>query len=77
MAASRLVVPQYVHAAGTEEIRIGMIGCGGRCSGAAADALSLGPDVKLVAMSDVFQKRMENIRGYFKSNFPASVRGHR
>jgi myo-inositol 2-dehydrogenase/D-chiro-inositol 1-dehydrogenase len=71
LAASRLVIPQHVHAAGTEEIRIGMIGCGGRCSGAASDALSLGPDVKLVAMSDVFQKRMENMRGYFKSNFPA------
>ena len=35
VAASRLVVPRYVHAAGAEEIRIGMIGCGGRCSGAA------------------------------------------
>jgi predicted dehydrogenase len=69
-AASRLVSPPLVHAAGAQEIRIGMIGCGGRCSGAAAQALSLGPDVKLVAMSDVFQKRMEEKRAYFKANAP-------
>jgi myo-inositol 2-dehydrogenase / D-chiro-inositol 1-dehydrogenase len=69
-AASRLVVPQFVHAAGSGDIRIGMIGCGGRCSGAAAQALSLGPDVKLVAMTDVFQKRMEEKRAYFQANAP-------
>ena len=34
--------PPAVHAAGNSEIRIGMIGCGGRCSGAADQALSLG-----------------------------------
>lgn len=71
MAASRLVVPQYVHAAGAGDIRIGMIGCGGRCSGAAAQALSVGPDVKLVAMSDVFEGRMNEKRNYFKANSPA------
>ena len=76
VAASRLVIPQYVHAAGTEKIRIGMIGCGGRCSGAAADALSLGPDVKLVAMSDVFQKRMEGAASISRPTSRA-VRGHR
>ena len=72
VAASRLVVPRYVHAAGTEEIRIGMIGCGGRCSGAAADALSLGPDVKLVAMSDVFQKKMEAHASISRPTIPTS-----
>ena len=70
LAASRLVVPRFVHAAGAAEIRIGMIGCGGRCSGAAADALGLGKDVKLVAMSDVFKKRMEDARAIFRTSFP-------
>ncbi|MHB8974511.1 MAG: Gfo/Idh/MocA family protein [Pirellulaceae bacterium] len=71
VAASRLIMPQFVHAAGNQEIRIGMIGCGGRCSGAADQALSLGPDVKLVGMSDVFQKRMEEKREIFRTKYPA------
>ena len=58
------------HAAGTEEIRVGMIGCGGRCSGAAASALRTGKDVKLAGMADVFQKRMEAKRKLFQTQFP-------
>ncbi len=69
-AASRLAFPQGVHAGGNADIRIGMIGCGGRCSGAAAQALGLGKDVKLVGMADVFQKRMESKKEYFKTTFP-------
>jgi myo-inositol 2-dehydrogenase/D-chiro-inositol 1-dehydrogenase len=58
------------HAAGKQEIRVGMIGCGGRCSGAGAQALSVGKDVKLAAMTDVFQGRMEAKRKYFSEKFP-------
>ena len=47
------------HAAGNQAIKIGMLGCGGRCSGAAAQALSLGKDVKLAGMMDVFEDRMQ------------------
>ncbi len=47
-----------------------MIGCGGRCSGAANQALSLGKDVKLVGMCDVFQKRMEARRKLFQRMYP-------
>ena len=44
-----------VHAAGSDEIRIALIGCGGRGGGAAADALSVpAGNVKLVAMADLF-----------------------
>src|SRR6516164_8997337 len=46
-------IPQ-VHAAGSELIQVALVGCGGRGSGAAFDALGtsrLGP-IKLVAMAD-------------------------
>lgn len=44
-----------VHAAGSAEIRVALIGCGGRGGGAAADALSVpAGNVKLVAMADLF-----------------------
>jgi myo-inositol 2-dehydrogenase/D-chiro-inositol 1-dehydrogenase len=46
-----------------------MIGCGGRCSGAAGAALAVGKDVKLAGMADVFQDRMETRRKYFQEKF--------
>lgn len=55
-----LAVGRAAHAAGAQVIRIGMIGCGGRCTGAAAQALAAGPDVRLVAMCDVFEPRLKS-----------------
>ncbi len=54
-----LSLNRSVHAQGSDIIRIGMIGCGSRCSGAAVQALSTGDDVRLVAMCDVFPERLE------------------
>src|SRR5687768_7718016 len=46
-------------AAGTDTIRVGVIGCGGRGTGAAANVLIAAPGVKLVAMGDTFKDRLE------------------
>lgn len=70
LAAGPLPLARSANAAGQQEVRIGMIGCGGRCSGAAAQALGLGKDVKLVAMADVFENRMRSKRSWFEKNFP-------
>lgn len=67
-AACALPIARSAHAAGNQTIRIGMIGCGGRCSGAADDALGLGKDVRLAAMCDVFEKRMRVKRQWFQQN---------
>lgn len=58
-ALAGVVVPA-VHAAGNDTIRVAVIGCGGRGTGAAVDAMSVkhGP-VKLVALADVFQDRVD------------------
>lgn len=50
------------HVAGTDEIRIGLIGCGGRGTGAAMNALASAEGVKLVAMADMFKDRLETSR---------------
>jgi hypothetical protein len=49
-----------VHAQGSETVQVALIGCGGRGTGAAANALSVsnGP-TKMVAMADVFQHRLD------------------
>ncbi len=50
-----------VHAGEDNTIRIALVGCGGRGSGAAVNALSVdnGP-IQLVAMADVFDRNLEN-----------------
>jgi len=60
-AASALMgaaIPR-VHAAESSTIQLALIGCGGRGSGAAVNALNTksGP-IKLVAMADVFEDRL-------------------
>ena len=54
-----LTVPATVHAAGSDTMRIGLIGCGGRGSGAAVQALRADANTKLVAMADAFEDRMQ------------------
>ena len=46
------------YAQGSDTIRVGLIGCGGRGTGAASQALSTEGGVKLVAMGDLFADRL-------------------
>jgi predicted dehydrogenase len=55
-----LVAVPAVHAAGSDVLRIGLIGCGGRGTGAAAQALQADKHVKLVAMGDTFEDRLQS-----------------
>jgi predicted dehydrogenase len=62
-AASALAagIAPRIYAAGNNTIKVALIGCGGRGTGAASNALSVknGP-IKLVAMADVFERRLAN-----------------
>ena len=62
-AASALasVAAPLVHAGEDNTIQVALVGCGGRGTGAAANALSTksGP-IKLVAMADVFEDRLDS-----------------
>ena len=44
---------------GERELRVGVIGCGGRGTGAALNALQAGPDVRITAMGDLFPDKLE------------------
>jgi len=58
--AAALVVPRVWGAQdGKRQIKVGLIGCGGRGTGAAAQALSAGDDVVLWAVGDVFADRVQ------------------
>ncbi len=57
--AGGLGIARGAYAAGSDEIKIALIGCGGRGTGAAVQALNAKPNVKLVAMADAFGDRLE------------------
>ncbi len=63
-----------VYAAGSSEIKIVLIGCGGRGTGAATNALSVkGGPIKLVAMADVFEDKLSRSYKNLKQRFGDKV----
>lgn len=60
-----------VHAAEDNTVQVALVGCGGRGTGAAANALSVqnGP-IKLVAMADVFSDRLAASHSSLSAQFP-------
>ena len=63
-SAAASVVPAMgaskAFAAGNEKIKVGMIGCGGRATGAMINCCDADPAVELVAMHDLFQDRLDS-----------------
>ena len=65
-----LALSRSVHAAGSDVLRVGLIGCGSRGTGAAANALAADPQTRLSALADVFPEKVEHtlkvISGQYK-----------
>ncbi len=57
--AGGLTIARAAHAAGDDTLKVGLVGCGGRGSGAARDALHADDNLKLTAMADVFEDRLQ------------------
>lgn len=57
---SGLPVGASANVYGKSVIKVAVIGCGGRGTGAALQALNTGKDVQLVAMADAFQDQLDN-----------------
>jgi predicted dehydrogenase len=61
------------YAAGSDVIKIGLVGCGGRGSGAAINAMNAGKDIRLVAMADAFPDRLQSSLQQLKKQRPDQV----
>ena len=59
-------ITSRAYAASDETIKVGLVGCGGRGTGAATQALSTEGPVKLVAMADAFSDQLESSLGRIK-----------
>jgi predicted dehydrogenase len=74
IVGSNLSVARGAHAFGSDTIKIGLVGCGGRGAGATIQALNTtGGDVKLVAMADAFANNLHTAYRTIKGKHPHSV----
>jgi len=72
MVLGSLSLP-HVHAAGSDVIRVGIIGCGGRGEAAAMNAMNAGKDVRIVAMGDILLDRVQEKRTRLRLKYPGQV----
>jgi predicted dehydrogenase len=71
LAGAALTLPllhTQAYAAGGDNLKIGLVGCGGRGTGAAAQALKADPNVELVALGDMFPERANKALSALKSD---------
>jgi len=75
-AAGASLVPRTLASrlsrAGDDRLGVGVIGCGGRGTGAAVNALEAHPSTRIVAMADLFRDRLEGARQRLMSHDLAS-----
>jgi len=72
--ASRLALPAVV--SGVEKgdtLRVALIGCGGRGTGAAANALAADENVRLAAMGDLFEDKLQASLAQLRKRMPEKV----
>ena len=69
-AAAPLALPGGVHTFPQDEpIRLGLVGCGGRGTGAVSNAIQSSPNVKIVAMADLAQDHLDSARAELESTW--------
>ncbi len=72
--ASPLAMPAVTSRIGNADtLRVGLIGCGGRGTGAAANALDADENVCLAAMGDLFEEKLEASLAQLRKRVPEKV----
>ncbi len=71
--AANLSIARSAHAAGSDVLKVGLIGCGGRGTGAAAQALNADPHVQLTALGDAFPDRLQSSLDNLRKMFAEKV----
>lgn len=72
--AAPAILPSRGYAAGAETLKVGLIGCGGRGTGAASQALQADPNVVLWAMGDAFEDRLSSSLNSLQKQFADLVK---
>ena len=72
--ATASVLTSRAYAAGSDTIRVGLIGCGGRGTYDATNCLKAAEGVELVALGDLFKDRLEECRQVLSAALPDKVK---
>lgn len=59
----------YAYSSSNQIIKIGLVGCGGRGTGALFEALNASPNVRVVAIADAFEDRTNSVLVTLKQHF--------
>ncbi len=73
VSAGTLLIPSTAHAAGSDRLRVAMIGCGSRGTKDAIDCLKADPGTEIVAMADMFQDRIDSSLALLRKEFASRV----
>jgi len=71
--AALLTNTSRIHAAGSDKIRVGIIGCGRRGTFDAKNCVNSSENVVITAMGDLFADKLENSRNYLTEKLPDKV----
>src|SRR6476469_8029873 len=70
------VATSAVHAAGSDTLKVALIGCGGRGTGAAVDAMAADKNAKITVLADIFpdqvKKAQQNLKNQLADQFAVS-----
>jgi predicted dehydrogenase len=69
-SAAALAAAPFVHAADNDTLKIGLVGCGGRGTGAAVEALKADRNAKLWSMGDAFRDRLDSSLRQMRTRSP-------
>ncbi len=67
-ALTTSMFPGGVYAAGSDEIKVGIIGCGGRGRGAGVNVLQAAKNVTIHAKGDAFEDRLKGTQRGWRSS---------
>jgi predicted dehydrogenase len=68
-----LLINRSAHAAGSDTLKIGLIGCGGRGGGAVGNAFAADSNIKLTALADAFADQLQAKLAQLKKEAPERV----
>src|SRR3974377_848615 len=75
LAAPATLSPALFAGTNSDTLKVGLVGCGGRGSGAADEALKADPNVVLTAMGDAFEDRLQGSLKNLQTAHPDKVKG--
>lgn len=64
----------HAHAQGSDKIKIALVGCGGRGTGAASQALNAGSGIELVALADLWEDKAKTARQLLSDKHEGQVK---